>query len=136
MSNLFTETKEVLTSAASALEKVADKVLGNGESSSVELNAPIEEKRKENPFSSGFDKDHPMPTYDQLRNAGFSDHLAKSILYGESHTYSQKELYHCLYESKDPVKAYNDMMDAKVKAHIAKSDELIKSIESELGIKA
>ena len=36
---------------------------------------------------------------------------------------------------EDPVKAYNEMMDAKVKKHLEKSDELIKSIESELGIK-
>ena len=25
------------------------------------------------PFSSGFDAEHPMPTYEELRNAGFSD---------------------------------------------------------------
>ena len=135
MSNLFKETKEVLSSAVSALEHAADKMLGGSETSPAELNVPIDEKKDSNPFSSGFDKDNPMPTYDQLRNAGFSDHLAKSILYGESHTYSQKELFHCLYESDDPVKAYNEMMDAKVKKHLEKSDELIKSIESELGIK-
>ena len=92
-------------------------------------------KSETSPFESGFDAEHPMPTYDQLRNAGFSDYLAKSILYGESHTYSQKELFHCLYESDDPVKAYNEMMDAKVKASIAKTDELIKDIENEFGIK-
>ena len=110
-------------------------MLGGSETSPAELNVPIDEKKNSNPFSSGFDKEHPMPTYDQLRNAGFSDHLAKSILYGESHTYSQKELYHCLYESNDPVKASNEMMDAKVKASIAKTDELIKDIENEFGIK-
>lgn len=92
-------------------------------------------KSETSPFESGFDAEHPMPTYDQLRNAGFSAHLAKSILYGESHTYSQKELFHCLYESDNPVKAYNEMMDAKIKASIAKTDELIRDIENEFGIK-
>ena len=90
---------------------------------------------KSSPFESGFDARHPMPTFEQLRNAGFSNHIANSILYGSSHCYSQKELFHCLYESDDPVKAYNEMMDAKVKASIAKTDELIKDIENEFGIK-
>ena len=42
------------------------------------------------PFDSGFDADHPMPTYDQLRNAGFSDYLAHQITDGLFHCYSQK----------------------------------------------
>ena len=32
-----------------------------------------------NPFSSGFDAEHPLPSYDELRNAGFSDYLARHI---------------------------------------------------------
>ena len=84
------------------------------------------------PFDSGFDAEHPMPTYDQLRNAGFSDYLAHQITGGLSHSYSQRELFHCLYESEDPVKAYNEMMDEKVKDSIAKTDKLIQEIESEL----
>lgn len=92
-------------------------------------------KSETSPFESGFDAEHPMPTYDQLRNAGFSDYLAKSILYKDTHTYSQKELFHCLYESDDPVKAYNEMMDAKIKASSARTDELIRDIENEFGIK-
>ena len=84
------------------------------------------------PFDSGFDAAHPMPTYDQLRNAGFSDYLAHQITGGLSHSYSQRELFHCLYESEDPVKAYNEMMDAKVQDSIAKTDKLIQEIESEL----
>lgn len=84
------------------------------------------------PFDSGFDADHPMPTYDQLRNAGFSDYLAHQITDGLSHCYSQRELFHCLYESEDPVKAYNEMMDAKVQDSMAKTDKLIQEIESGL----
>ena len=91
--------------------------------------------RHTNIFESGFDKEHPLPTYDQLRNAGFSDYLAKNILQDGPHAYSQRELYHCLYESDDPVKAYNEMMEAKVNASIAKSDKLIQEIENEFGIK-
>lgn len=89
-------------------------------------------KVSSNPFDSGFDADHPMPTYDQLRNAGFSDYLARNILSGDSHTYSQKELFHCLYESDDPLKAYNEMMDAKVQGAIEKADKLIHDTESML----
>ena len=78
MSNLFTETKEGLLSSVSALENAADKVLDGDDISPLEeLNAPIEEKKDCNSFSSGFDKEHPMPTYDQLRNAGFSSEAAK-----------------------------------------------------------
>lgn len=84
------------------------------------------------PFDSGFDAEHPMPTYDQLRNAGFSDYLAHQITSGLSHSYSQRELFHCLYESEDPVKAYNEMMDEKVQDSIAKTDKLIQEIESDL----
>ncbi len=84
------------------------------------------------PYDSGFDAEHPMPTYDQLRNAGFSDYLAHQITGGLSHCYSQRELFHCLYESEDPVKAYNEMMDGKVQDSIAKTDKLIQEIESEL----
>ena len=83
-----------------------------------------------NPFSSGFDTQHPFPTYEQLRNAGFSDFIANSITDGGTHTYSQKELYHVLYESEDPVQAYNDMMDIKAQHAIDKTDRLIKDIEN------
>lgn len=84
------------------------------------------------PFDSGFDAEHPMPTYDQLRNAGFSDYLAHQISGGLSHSYSQRELFHCLYESEDPVEAYNEMMDAKARDSIAKTDKLIQEIEADL----
>ena len=84
------------------------------------------------PFDSGFDAEHPMPTYAQLRNAGFSDYLAHHISGGLSHAYSQKELFHCLYESEDPVKAYNEMMDAKARDAMAKTDKLIQELEADL----
>lgn len=86
------------------------------------------------PFDSGFDAEHPMPTYDQLRNAGFSDYLAHNITSGLSHSYSQRELYHCFYESEDPLKAYNEMMEAKVQDSIAKTDKALRDIESIYGV--
>lgn len=84
------------------------------------------------PFDSGFNDTHPFPTYDQLRNAGFSDHVANSIVYGDTHSYSQRELFHCLYESDDPLAAYNEMMHAKVEKSLAESEALINRIESSL----
>ena len=80
-------------------------------------------------FSSGFDDEHPLPSYDELRNAGFSDYLAHHISEGGCHSYSESELYHVLYESDDPVSAYNDMMDGKAQAAINKADQIIDSIE-------
>lgn len=80
------------------------------------------------PFSSGFDSEHPMPSYEQLRNAGFSHHVADNIVYGTSHSYSQKELFHVLYESDNPLDAYNDMMKEKADALNESTDALIKEI--------
>ena len=81
-------------------------------------------------FDSGFDADHPRPTYEQLKNAGFSNHLAQRISSGEAHSYSDKELYQVIYESDDPVQAYNEMMDIKAHAAIARADELIEDIKN------
>lgn len=65
-------------------------------------------------LDSGFDADHPFPTYNQLRNAGFDSRLAHHITDRFSnHSYSEKELFHVLYESDDPLSAYNEMMDEK-----------------------
>ena len=83
-----------------------------------------------NPFSSGFDAEHPLPSYEELRNAGFSDYLARNISEGGCHSYSDKELFHVLYESEDPVAAYNEMMDAKAQHAMDKADALINEIES------
>ena len=126
MNNIFAESKDILSSSESTLERVADKMLGGSKTSLEELNAPIEKKKDSNPFSSGFDKDHPMPTYDQLRNAGFCSEDAKKILYNTNHIYSSKELYHCFYESPDPVKAYKDMMSEKAKLQIEKTEDFLR----------
>lgn len=82
------------------------------------------------PFSSGFDTEHPLPSYEQLRNAGFSDYLAHHISEGGCHSYSDRELFHVLYESKDPVAAYNEMMEAKAQFAMDKTDALINDIEN------
>lgn len=82
------------------------------------------------PFSSGFDAEHPMLSYEELRNAGFSDYLAHNIAEGLSHSYSDKELFHVLYESEDPVAAYNEMMEDKAQVALDKADALIADIEN------
>ena len=82
------------------------------------------------PFSSGFDAEHPMLSYEELRNAGFSDYLAHNIAEGLSHSYSDKELFHVLYESDDPVAAYNEMMEDKAQVALDKADVLIADIEN------
>ena len=85
------------------------------------------------PYSSGFDEEHPMPTYDELRNAGFSDYLSNQILYGEDHCYSQRELFNALY-SGNPLEAYNEMMEGKVNDALNRSDKLIEDIQNEFRI--
>ena len=94
----------------------------------------ILESRTLGPFESGFDAEHPMPTFEQLRNAGFSEHVAHDITNGLSHPYSERELYHCLYESDDPLKAYNEMMGAKVKESIASIDKTLQDIDKAYGV--
>ena len=120
----FEKFKESLSEVISPLENIIAKESTPLESLTT-LNKPID-----NPYESGFDEEHPMPTYDQLRNAGFSDYLANQILHGK-HSYSDKELFNVLY-SPDPVEAYNQMMKAKVDKHIAETDELLKSIKNTL----
>lgn len=92
------------------------------------INDPIE-----SPYVSGFDAEHPMPTFEELKNAGFSDHIANQILNGEKHCYSPKELFNVLY-SENPLEAYKVMMDAKTNDFLKKSDNLIDEIQNELGI--
>ena len=82
------------------------------------------------PFDSGFDAEHPFPTYEQLRNAGFSSEVAHNMIDGLDHAYSQKELYHVLYESDDPLTAYNEMMDEKVQETCGKIDKMIEDVEN------
>ena len=81
------------------------------------------------PFGSPFDEEHPFPTYEQLRGIGFSSKVAHSITESLDHSYTQKELYHVLYESDNPVTAYNDMMDDKAYAVIDKVDDNMDEIE-------
>lgn len=83
-------------------------------------------------FDSGFDEDHPRPTVDQLQNAGFSHQMAERIVagYGGDHSYSDRELFHCFYESDNPVEEYNKMMNAKVHAALDRSDAYINEIEN------
>lgn len=88
--------------------------------------------KKPSAFESGFDAEHPFPTYEQLRNAGFDDKIANRILSHTSPNYSQKELFHCFYESDDPLKAYNEMMSKKVQAHFDKTQQLFDEIDREL----
>lgn len=116
----FENIKDGLDKTTTALENLV-----SGDTSS-EVNLSSIDEPIENPYSSGFDKDHPMPTYDQLRNAGFSDYLANQILYG-THVYSDKELFNALY-SPDPVAAYNDMVHAKIEQRQEKYTELNKEI--------
>lgn len=119
----FNPLDELQSDPLSSVTNMDDDVLGG-----------VFSQRDLSPFDSGFDADHPMPTYDQLRNAGFSDYLAHNITSALSHSYSERELYHCFYESDDPLKAYNEMMEAKVHDSIAKTDKLINDIEAELGL--
>lgn len=81
-------------------------------------------------FGSPFDEEHPFPTYEQLCDAGFSPKVAHSITENLDHSYSQEELYHVLYESDDPLTAFNDMMDEKAQAVFDKIDNMIAEIEN------
>lgn len=65
------------------------------------------------PYESGFDEDHPLPTYDELRNAGFTDFEAKQITYHTYTVFSEKELFEVLY-SENPKEAYDAMMRGKL----------------------
>lgn len=82
----------------------------------------------------GFTEEQPMFTYDQLREAGFSDYLAKSMLNPEMpHSYSQEELHDVLY-SENPVEAYNQMMSAKAQVNFQRTAKLEREINRNLGI--
>lgn len=77
------------------------------------------------PYDSGFDDEHPIPSYKELRNAGFTDFEAKKIIYGDHEMYSDKELYECLYESDDPKASYDAMIKEKTDEMFRKIDERI-----------
>lgn len=98
-----------------------------------------------------------MPTYKELREAGFSEKDANNIL-DESieHPYSDwellfclhesvdpvnaykelleskttdKKLFHVMYECDDPIQAYNDMMSSKIDNVVSYADKLLEDIE-------
>ena len=81
-----------------------------------------------NPFSSGFDAEHPMPTIEELRNAGFSGETAAHLVYG-IHDYSERELFHCFYESEDPHEAFLELERQKMRELIFRTDQNIKEAE-------
>lgn len=85
--------------------------------------------------SGGFSEEQPMFTYEQLRNIGFDDRIANHMLDLDAHhSYSQRELFDVLYNSENPVDAYNKLMDGKVEIAINKADALIESIEQDFNI--
>lgn len=75
-----------------------------------------------------FDIENPMPTYKELKDAGFSDEEAIYILDELiEHPYTKWELLLCLYESDDPVKAYKELLETKKQENdkIALVDEMM-----------
>lgn len=102
---------------------------------SIEQNVSFE-GRKHNPeFGSDFDAEHPYPTFEQLCEAGFRSEVAFSISeeyrnpYSNGrHPYTKRELYHVLYESDDPVKAYNEMMEEKFRKKLDRFDETLDDV--------
>lgn len=80
------------------------------------------------PYDSGFDDEHPIPSYKELRNAGFTDFEAKQIIYGNHEIYSDKELYDCLYGSENPKEAYDAMIRKKTDEAMNKIDDFMFNI--------
>lgn len=81
-----------------------------------------------NHFASGFDAEHPMLTFAELRNAGFSGETATRIIHG-IHDYSERELFHCFYESEDPHEAFLELERQKMRELIFRTDQNIKDAE-------
>lgn len=71
-----------------------------------------------------------MPSFEQLREEGFTEADANNIL-DESrvHCYSYDELYDAL-QSNDPVSAYHNLLDQHAQIAIDKADQLIKELEN------
>lgn len=100
--------------------------VGHGlEGSIFDKPAPIFNTRSLSIFDDGC----PFPSYECLRNVGFSESLVHHISEGDRHCYSDTEFHHLLYDSYDPVSAYNDMMKGKAQIAIDKADTLISDIE-------
>ena len=84
--------------------------------------------------SGGFTEEEPMFTYEQLRDAGFSDAMAMQIVNPDMpHSYSRQELHDVLY-SANPLEAYNQMMDTKAQAAINRADAIGRQIGRDFGI--
>lgn len=85
------------------------------------------------PFTGSFEG-FEMPSLDELRDMGFSDRIAHGMLNPDMpHSYSQQELQDVL-SSDNPLVAYNQMMDAKAHAAMAKADALEARIGRDFGI--
>lgn len=80
-----------------------------------------------NPYASGFDEEHPLPTYDELRNAGFTDFEAKQITYHTYTVFSERELFEALY-SENPKEAYDAMMHEKLNTLDDRVNRIITSL--------
>ncbi len=75
-----------------------------------------------------------MPSFEELQNMGFSDHIAHGMLNPDMpHSYTQQELQIVL-SSDNPLEAYNQMMDAKANVAMAKADALEARIARDFGI--
>lgn len=68
-------------------------------------------------FSSGFDAEHPVPSYGELIDMGFDSNDALTIVHRDPlhHRvpYSDRELFKVLYESDNPVQEYKEMIQSK-----------------------
>ncbi len=68
-----------------------------------------------------------IPSYEELKDMGFTDHLATQISDGGS-SYSYEELMAVL-NSDNPIEAYNEMMEQKVNAALETADIRIAEAE-------
>ena len=85
------------------------------------------------PFTGSFEG-FVMPSFEELQDMGFSDHIAHGMLNPDMpHSYTQQELQTVL-SSDNPLEAYNKMMDAKAHAAMAKADALEARIGRDFGI--
>lgn len=101
----------------------------------IEQNISFGGNRRKQEFGSGFDAEHPYPTFEQLCEAGFRSEVAFSIseeyrhsFSNDHHPYTKRELFHVLYESDDPVKAYNEMMEGKFRIKMERFDETLDDV--------
>lgn len=82
--------------------------------------------------SSFLDSEILKPSFERQRSVGFDNYRTRNVLYGESHIFSRKNPFQSLSESENRMKAYNEILDARLMAYREKSDELMKRLESKL----